>query len=439
MQVGSTLIFSGAPPEYEEFRAQVASRLHLVPRYRQKLAEVPLRQGRPVWIDDPHLNLDYHVREAALPPPGEDPQLRALAGRIFSQRLDRSKPLWELWLVSGHGDQRFAVIGKTHHCLVDGFSGIDIASVLHDTTPDPTRPTRRPDRWIADPEPTGATLLGDALRERATSPAELARTTRAALRTPSRILSSAFGPISALANLLGNSTATPSSPLNVPIGSHRRLAWVDGDLDDLRAIKARHGATVNDVVLAVVAGALGRYLRARGHSTAELELKAMVPISVRQAEELPSLADRVAAAVAPLPIWCQDPIERLEVISRTMGDLKGSDDAHAANLLTELGDFAPPTLAALAARLQSRGRPFNLVVTNAPGPQFPLYLLGRQLETVYPMVPLGENQAFCVGVISYNGRLGFGLTGDYDAMRGIDSLAVDFETTIAETIAASAR
>jgi diacylglycerol O-acyltransferase len=367
MHVASTTIFEGPPPPHEEFRDHIASRLHLVPRFRQKLRFVPFGQGRPVWVDDPHLNLEYHVRRTALPPPGSEDQLRVLAARIFSQQLDRSKPLWEIWLAEGLMEDRFAIIGKTHHALVDGVSGIDITTVLYDSSPEPAGAAPGPE-WLPRPEPHSPKLLADALLERATSPREIVRGARALVRGPRRVASQLREGAGATGKFVGAGLSAPRTPLNVDIGSHRRFEFVTADLGEFKRIKNELGGTVNDVVLAVVTGALGRYLRARGVETGELELRAMVPVSVRADEEHGALGNRVAAMMAPLPVWCEDPAERLRLINRTMGDLKGSGQAVGAEILTGLAGFAPPTIASQAARLQPAQRFFNLVVTNIPGP-----------------------------------------------------------------------
>jgi diacylglycerol O-acyltransferase len=431
MHVASTILFDGSPPSHEEFRDHIESRLHLVPRFRQKLRTVPFDQGRPVWVDDPFLNLDYHVRRTALPAPGSEEQLRNLAARIFSQQLDRHKPLWELWLVEGLEDDRFAVVGKSHHALVDGISGVDITTVLFDLEEEPDHPPVRPPKWAPRPEPTDLQLLKDAWRERATSPREIVRGVRAALRGPRQVLRG----LADTGKMLEVATAAPSTPFNVEIGPHRRLAFVRADLAELKRVKNAHGGTVNDVVLSVVAGALGNYLRARGHDTDELELRAMVPVSVRADEERGALGNRISAMMAPLPVWSTDPVERLRLVTETMGDLKGSGQAVGAELLTRLTDFAPPTIASQAARLQPAQRFFNLVVTNVPGPQFPLYLMGRPMTSIFPLVPLARRQALCVGIMSYNGQIDFGLVGDYDAMADLDSFGLDLEGALAEAVA----
>jgi WS/DGAT/MGAT family acyltransferase len=431
MHVGAVLVFDGAEPGHEELINQIQGRLHLVPRYRQRLAFVPLQQGRPVWVDDPHFNPEYHIRHTALPRPGTEAELKRLAGRLFSQELDRSKPLWEIWLVSGLSGDRFAMISKTHHALVDGVSGVDITTVLFDTAPDPT-PTPEPEPWIPGPEPSGAQLLADALLERATVPGEIARGARAALRGPRQVLGRARESLSALGAFAFAGGGAPSSPLNVKIGPHRRFTWVDGDLDRFKAIKNELGGTVNDVVLAGVSLALGRFLRGRGIDTEGMRLKAMVPVSVRAEAERGALGNRVAAMSAPLPVDLEDPLECFSVVHEAMGGLKESGQAVGAQVLTDLADFAPPTIMSQAARLQARQRFFNLVVTNVPGPQFELYMLGRRLTALYPQVPLTLNVALGIAIMSYNGRLNFGLLGDFDAIADLEQVGRDLEAAIDE-------
>ena len=437
MHVAGCMLFDGEAPTYDELVGQIVSRLHLVPRYRQRLAFVPLNQGRPVWVDDPHFNVGFHVRHTALPSPGGEDQLKRLAGRVFSQALDRSRPLWEIWLVEGVSQSRFALLSKTHHALVDGVSGVDIATVLFDTSPDPM-PVGTPDQeWLPRPVPTSAQLLADALVERATVPAEIVRGARATLRGPRHMagrLGRALGGVGAMAKA---GLQAPPSPLNVRIGPHRRFTWVRGDLPQFKAIKNALGGTVNDVVLASVAGALGRYLRMRGESTEDTVLRAMVPISVRADVERGALGNRVAAMWAPLPLGLSDPVQRLLTISRAMDGIKASGQAVGAQVLTELTGFAPPTIMAQAARLQARQRLFNLVVTNVPGPQFPLYMLGRELDAMFPMVPLAENQALGIAIMSYNGQLNFGLNADYDAMPDLEALADELRASIEELAAAA--
>jgi diacylglycerol O-acyltransferase / wax synthase len=424
------MIFEGEPPAYEDLLEAIDRRLGLVPRYRQRLAFVPFSQGRPKWVDDPHLNLRYHVRSTALPEPGSDEQLKALAGRVFSQQLDRDKPLWEIWLVDGLEGDRFAMLSKTHHALVDGISGVDIMSVLFDTSPEPAAPPDTGERWLPRPLPSAAQLLGEALVERATIPGELVRSVRAVLRGPRLVaesLRNAAVGVGAMA-WTGLNPA-PSSPYNKSIGPHRRYTWVRVNLGDVKAIKNELGGTVNDVVLATVAGALGKHLRRRGQNTNGLELKAMVPVSVRADVERGALGNRVAAMMAPLPVWCEDPVARLDIVREELKGLKSGGQAVGAQVLTQMSGFAPMEQ---ASRLASRQRFFNLVVTNVPGPQIPLYIAGRRLIDAFPMVPLAKNQALGVALLSYAGNINFGLVGDYDLMWDLDDFADDVQASLAE-------
>jgi WS/DGAT/MGAT family acyltransferase len=429
MHVGSVLVFEGPTPTHEELVAGIERRLHLVPRYRQRLAFVPFGQGRPVWVDDPHFNPAYHVRHTALPRPRSEAQLKLLAGRLFSQRLDRDKPLWELWLVDSLADGRFALVAKTHHSLVDGISGVDITTVLFDTSEDPA-PVPEPEPWVPRPLPRGTELLADAWLERATVPSEVVRGVRALVRGPRQVLNQVAGGVSAVGALARAGTGAPPTPLNVDIGPHRRFTWVDADLGTFKAIKDRLDGTVNDAVLSVVTIALRRLLRRRGEATEGLELKAMVPVSVRADAARGALGNQVATMYAPLPVGLADPLEVFSVVHASMADLKGSGQAVGAQVLTELSDFAPPTIMSQAARLSARQRFFNLVVTNVPGPQFPLYLMGRPLKAIYPQVPLSARQALGIAIMSYDGGLYFGLLSDFDAMPDLDETADDLATAI---------
>src|SRR4051794_28303019 len=437
MHVGSVLVFEGEAPPYDDFVAKLEQRLHLVPRYRQKLAWPPLVQSRPVWVDDPHFNARYHVRHTALPAPAGEDQLRLLAGRLFAQGLDRSKPLWELWLVDRVGEDSFALISKTHHALVDGVSGVDISTVIFDLEPDPPEPDPAP-AWYPRPEPSGAVLLATSLAERASTPLDAARGALEAARHPERAVAGGGKAVGGLAAMAAAGLAgAPPSPLNVRIGSHRRFAWVDADLVRFKAIKGALGGTVNDVVLTAVAGALRAFVIRRGRDPEGMELKAMVPVSVRADAERGALGNRVAAMYAPLPVYAADPKERFAIVHAAMAGLKESGQAVGAEVLTSLTGFAPPTVLAQAARLQGAQRLFNLTVTNVPGPQFPLYLLGRRLRALYPQVPLTRNTALGIAIMSYDGALDFGLLCDYDAMPDLDRLAGDLEAAIDELAAAA--
>jgi diacylglycerol O-acyltransferase len=436
MHVAAVMTFDGEPPHYEEIVEAIGSRLHLVPRYRQKLAFVPFGQGRPRWVDDPHFNLRYHVRTTALPEPGGEDELKRLAGRVFSQQLDRDKPLWELWIVEGlEGGKRFAILSKTHHALVDGISGVDIVSVLFDTKPEPepAPPPEEGQRWLPQPVPSGTQLLGEALVQRATMPAEIVRGARALMRAPRRIARAGVQSLVGLGAMAwAGMKLPPDTPYNTEIGPHRRFTWVRMGLSDVKSIKNELGGTVNDVVLAIVTGALGRHLRRRGVDTSDMELKAMVPVSIRGDDARGALGNQVAAMMAPLPVGAPDPISRFERIHEAMDEVKKSGQAVGAKVLTDLTGFAPPNIMSQASRVVVGQRWFNLVVTNVPGPQIPLYLMGREMEDMIPMVPLAPNQALGVAIMSYNGRLDFGLVGDYDALYDLDDLAEDFEASLAE-------
>ncbi|HVS28304.1 MAG TPA: wax ester/triacylglycerol synthase family O-acyltransferase [Solirubrobacteraceae bacterium] len=442
MHVASCMVFEGEPPPYEELLEAIEHRLHLVPRYRQRLAFVPLQQGRPVWVDDPHFNAGYHVRHTALPAPGNDAALRRLAGRVFSQQLDRSKPLWEIWLVQElapdeRGAPRFALLAKTHHALVDGISGVDITTVLFDATADPS-PTAEPSQaWVPRPPPSDAQLLADALLERATVPAEIVRGLRSLLRGPRQVLDRFAQDVGAIRELIGAPQA-PQTCLNQRIGPHRRFTWVRSDLTRFKQIKNDLGGTVNDVVLTVVSLALGRYLRRHGEVVDGLELRAMVPVSVRSDSERGALGNKVATMWAPLPVSIEDPVESFRLVHEAMAGLKESRQAIGAQVLTDLTGFAPPTIMAQAARLQARQRYFNLTVTNVPGPQMSLYLLGRRLSALHPMVPLAQNVALGIAIMSYDGQLSFGLNGDYDTLADIEDLADDLRAAIAVVAEAAA-
>jgi WS/DGAT/MGAT family acyltransferase len=445
MHVASVTTFEGPPPSYEEFLGHIEARLSLVPRYRQKLRFVPLNQGRPVWVDDPHFNLEYHVRATALPPPGSEEQLKRLASRIFSQQLDRTKPLWEIWLVHGleRGEDsassgtRFALCSKTHHAVIDGVAGVDITAVLFDTAREPETQPASGGTWIPRPEPTSVQLLAEALVERVTQPAEILRSARATVRAPRQLARRGIDTLAAVGALARTGLAAPPTPLNVAIGPHRRYDWVRTDLNELKAIKDRLGGTVNDVVLAVVTGALRRFLEHRGDDVSERTLRAMIPVSVRREEEYGQAGNRVTAMMAPLPVYESDPVERLNLVREDLAHLKESGQAVGAQVLTQLSGLAPPTVMAQASRLQSRQRFFNLVVTNVPGPQIPLYVLGRELLDLFPMAPLARRQALCVAVMSYNGKMNFGLLGDFDAMPDLRVFADGITESLAELRAAA--
>jgi WS/DGAT/MGAT family acyltransferase len=437
MHVGAILIFEGPAPSYEDLIDHVASRAHLVPRFRQKLAFPPAQTGRPFWIDDPNLNLEYHIRHSALPAPGSEEQLRRMAARVFSQQLDRSKPLWELWLVQGLTRNRFALVTKTHHAVVDGVSGVDIATVLFDLNPVP-EPAEPDDSWAPQPEPSAATLLAKGAEDLIQAPMRAARRLERAIQHPERAAQQVRDAAEAVGEVGWNfANPAPNVPLNVPIGSHRRYAWVRSDLDHFKRVKNAVGGTVNDVVLAVVTGALRDWLHARGIRTEGLELRAQVPVSIRSQDERGQLGNRLAVMRAPLPAYIADPVHRLEAVTRAMKGLKQSKQALGAEVISRFNDFAPPTLLAQAARINFSTRLFNLTVTNVPGPQVPLYLLGRELEDVFPVGFLPPNQALFVAIMSYNGGVNFGLLADYDSMDDVGVITDGIERAIAELVDAA--
>jgi len=434
MHIGAVAIFEGPAPSHAEFLEHIRARLSLVPRYRQKLAAAPLGLGRQRWVDDPNFNLEYHVRRSALPAPGDEERLRQLAARVFSQALDRTKPLWEMWVVEGLSDGRFALISKTHHALVDGISGIDLMTTLFDVTKVPR--TVEGDPWVPRPVPTPAELTAASLLGAVGAVVTLPLRTAGALAHPHEVadeLAERVEGVSGIARTLVLAPA-PKSPLNVPIGPHRRIAFVPARLEDMKAVKNALGGTVNDVVLAVVAGALRRLYEFRGDPTDGVTLQVQVPVSTRRHEERGSFGNRITQVVAPLPIGVADPVERLRIVREAMQDVKESKQALGAASIADMQDFAPPTILAQASRLNFNHRLFNLLVTNVPGPQLPLYALGRELLSAFPIAFLAGDRALAVAIMSYHGGMNFGLLGDYDALPDIDVVAAGLEDALAELL-----
>jgi diacylglycerol O-acyltransferase len=434
MHIGSVGIFEGPAPAPGEVYAAIAARLPLVPRYRQKVRFVPLALGRPAWVDDPHFNLDYHVRRTALPAPGGDDELRSLVGRVMSQQLDRAKPLWELWVAEGLDDGRWALISKTHHCMVDGVSATDLLSVIlspdRDATPD------APDGWKAEPEPNPAELIMHSLALRAASPYEGLRTVLSAVRGPRRIAGQVTQVARGLANLRPLLSPTPSTSLNGPIGPHRRWDWARARLGDVKQIRKAHGGTVNDIVLAAITNGFRELLLSRGESVEGRMVRTLVPVSVRGDEDRGTYNNKVSAMFAELPVELEDPLERLGSLHEQMQELKGSGQAVAAERLTALGGFAPALLLALAGRVGSRlpQSSINTVTTNVPGPQQPLYLAGRRMLEAFPFVPLGGSVRIGVAIFSYDGGINFGVTGDRDTASDIGVLCDGIERGIADLL-----
>jgi diacylglycerol O-acyltransferase / wax synthase len=440
MHIGGLVLCEGPPPRYEEMLDHIRSRLHLVPRYRQRLAEPPLETGRPLWVDDPSFNLEYHVRQTALPAPGSEAQLLRLVGRLMSQQLDRSKPLWEMWIVEGLEDAGFAVISKTHHSLIDGISGVDLATVMFDLSPVPAEVPHPDEPWQPHNQPSGAELVaGGALGLLRAAAGGMAKAVGAVTK-PQSALRAIGEAVEGVGEVVwAGLNPAPETPLNVEIGPHRRYAVVRHRLDDYRLVKRTFGGTVNDVVLTVVSGALREFLHSRGVRTEGLELRALVPVSTRRRGETSSLGNRIAAMRGPLPVYIADPVARLRAVKASMDGLKESKQAVGAEVLAGVQSFAPPTVLAQASRLNFSTRLFNLIVTNVPGPQRPLYVLGREMRDVFPVAFLPKDHALAIAIMSYNGQVNFGLLGDYDAVPDLDRIAEGIDASLAELVAIARR
>ena len=412
-------------------RRYVESRLHLIPRYRQVLAYTPL-EGHPVWVDDQHFNIEYHVRHTSLPRPGDEDQLKRLSGRVMSQQLDRSKPLWEMWVVEGlDGGDRFAIVSKVHHCMVDGMSSVDLLAVL--LTVEPTDEIDPPVRWVPRPRPTWWQMLR----------AETTRRVRTPINTVSgfsRVLADVRDPRSdirtmwrAARGMLGSSLRTVSdTPLNKPIGPHRRFDWLAMDLNDVKNVRKRLGGSLNDVVLTTVTGAVQRFLEGRRVNVDFLDFRVMAPVSVRSAEEKGTLGNRVSAWIIDLPLAERDPKKRLAKISETTARLKETKQALGAEMLSRVAEWTPSTLLSLAGRMVTRSLPFNLVVTNVPGPQVPLYLLGARMLDNYGQVPLTDYLGLGIVLFSYAGRLCWGFNADWDLVPDLHDFVTATEEAFRE-------
>ena len=415
-------------------------RAHLpgVPRYRQKVHFVPIALGRPVWVDDPHFNLGYHLRRTALPPPGGDEELRNLVGRVMSQQLDRSKPLWEMWIIEGLSEGRWGFITKLHHCMVDGVSGTELLAVILDSERDPELPD--PDEWHPERQPSGAELAVQALARRAVSPYEQLRAARSAARSPGRATRTAAATVRGMWAMSGVVAPPPPSSLNGPIGPHRRWAWARSQLSDVKRVRGAFGGTVNDVVLTAIAGGFRALLAGREEST-QRDVRTLVPVSVRSQEEHGQYNNRVSAIFANLPVGIEHPVERLAAMRAQMDHLKHSGEAVAGDVLVGLGGFAPAMLLALGLRAATRmpQRSVNTVTTNVPGPQRPLYAAGRRMLECFPYVPLGGHVRIGVAIFSYDGGLTFGVTGDYDEAPDIDVLCRGIEESLRELVEAAER
>ncbi|MFZ0091327.1 MAG: wax ester/triacylglycerol synthase family O-acyltransferase [Solirubrobacteraceae bacterium] len=434
MHIGSVGIFEGPAPSGDAVRAAILGRLPLVPRYRQKVRFVPLALGRPTWVDDPHFNLDYHLRRTALPSPGGDEELRILMGRVMSQQLDRAKPLWELWVAEGLGEGRWALISKSHHCMVDGVSATDLLSVLLDSRPALDPPEA--DGWEPEAEPSSAGLVVRSLAHRAVSPYEATRTLMASVRGPRRVVREAVQVGRGMVNLRPVVTPGQSTSLNGPIGPHRRWDWARARLADVKQIREAYGGTINDVVLAAISGGFRELLLGRGESVDGRVVRTMVPVSVRAEHERGTYNNKVSAMFAELPIGIDDPVMRLAATHEQMQQLKRSGQAIAAERLTALSGFAPSMLLTLGARAGSRipQRAVNTITTNVPGPQHPLYLCGRRMLEAFPFVPIGNSVRIGVAIFSYDGNINFGVTGDRDNAADIAVLCRGIEHSMEQLV-----
>jgi WS/DGAT/MGAT family acyltransferase len=438
MHVGAILIFEGPPPLYVDLVEHIRGRLNQVPRFRQRIVVPPLEAGRPLWADDVNFNLTYHIRHTGLPEPGGEDELRQLAARVFSQQLDRSKPLWELWLVQGLERDRFAILTKTHHAMVDGVSGVDIGTVLFDLEAVP-QPSERIDDWKPRPEPSTSTLVTRAATDLASAPIKLAERALEAVRNPEATARRIAEGLEGVGEVVGAlADPAPDVPLNQEIGPHRRFVWARSELATFKRIKNGLGGTVNDVVLAVVTGALREWLHGRGVRTEGLELRALVPVSIRSEDERGNLGNKIAVMRGPLPVYVDDPVRRLRVVTEAMEGLKRSKQALGAEVISRFNDFAPPTLLAQASRVNFSTRLFNLIVTNVPGPQLPLYVLGREMEEIFPVAFLPQNHTLAIAIMSYNGRIGFGLLADYDSVDDVELISEGISASLAELEEAAA-
>jgi WS/DGAT/MGAT family acyltransferase len=438
MHVAGLSVFaprSDGPLTYDDVQRVVEARIHLAPRLRQRVLPVPANLGRPLWVDDERFDLDFHLRRSALPSPGGRSQLERAVGRVLSRPLDRSKPLWELYVFEGLESDRTAALLKLHHALADGIGSMMIGSALFDLDPDAPLgdPPKTP--WRPEPMPTREELLRSAIGEMTLHPAEaIAR----AARAPQRAIEAVLQTFVDASALIGMGPA-PSGPFDGPLGPARRFAISDVPFERVRVIKRSLGGTINDVVLTAVAIGLHKLAIARGEATKGRSLRVMVPVSVRSRAETGDVGNRVAPAFLEVPIGHMTPRSRLAKVRTATDQLKSSSMAVSADAIIGLGAYAPPALHAMAARLVSRGRWFNLVVSNIPAPQMPLYLAGARLEANYPAMPLGDHGGLSIACTSLGGSMAFGLTADWDAVKDIDVMARGIEEGIGDLERAAAK
>lgn len=426
-------IFEGPAPTRAEFRALIASKLPHVPRYRQRVRFVPNDVAMPVWVDDEHFNLDWHLRSIALPAPGDDVQLRELFCQLMAMPLDRSKPLWEMWTIDGLEGGRWGLISKLHHCMADGASTTDITTILLDD--DPAAVVGEPDDWAPQPAPTDVQLLEEALVEAGKSGAAQGGQYAALVSSLQRRGEEIGAAFSSLSQSLSRPLSIPD--LNGAIGPYRRWEWASASLADLAVVRKRFGGTVNDVVLALVARGFRDLLLARGEEVEGRTVRTMVPVSVRSADD--SSGNRVSSMYAELPVGVSDHVERLTRIRSQLDGLKESRQALAGDVMASFAGFQPPQLAALAARTATLGEsPVNTTTTNVPGPQHPLYALGRKMVANWPYITLAGTVRVATTVFSYDGVLRFGVTGDYESMPDVAMVPAGIVAELRDLLAAAA-
>jgi WS/DGAT/MGAT family acyltransferase len=436
MAIGALLMCEGSPPSEEDFLVHIRSRMHHLPRLRQRLLYPPLGLGTPFWVDYPQFDIHQHLRRILLPAPGTEAQFQELVGELLAPPLDRSKPLWELILVEGFEDERFGIVYKTHHAMADGISAVDIGMLLFDVEPKP-EPAREEAPWTPATSPSRMALVGHAGSGILVTLRRLGRWLRRALNEPQRTRRRAFDGLAGLWEVTWNlARPAPKVPFNTEIGPRRGMCWSSFELPDFKQVKNALGGTVNDVTLAVVAGALRRWLLERDVAVEGMELKALVPVSIRTENEHGELGNKLTAMRGPLPVGIADPVERLRAVSTAMDALKVSKQPLGAEAIWGLNDwfrdFAPPVLLAPTAAINFSTRLFNLLVTNFPGPQVPFYVLGRELTEVYPIGFLARRHALAIAILSYNGRVGFGLLADPDSVPDADRIAGHLAAAVEE-------
>ncbi|MDG2307914.1 MAG: wax ester/triacylglycerol synthase family O-acyltransferase [Candidatus Binatia bacterium] len=435
MHVASVQIFEAGPMRTESggvniraIRKATESVLHLIPRYRQRLAWTPV-EGRPVWVDDAEFNLGYHIRHTSLPRPGDTEQLKHLAARIMSQPLDRTRPLWESWVVEGlEGGDRFAIVSKMHHCMMDGSSGVDLAHIL--LSPVPQTDTPKPVAYIPRPVPTGYELLRDSVGRALSAPIEAVHGLQEFANASADLRDELRVRIDALRELAGWVVKGASdTPMNGKLGPHRRFDWLTMPLDDVKALSKRLHCTVNDVILATVSGAVRTFLIHRRVDPERIDFRVSAPVSVRREEDRGKMGNHVSSWIVRLPIDLSDPLDRLRGIHAITQDLKASNQALGVEMMMAMAEWTPSVVLSLGARAASG--PINMIVTNVPGPQIPLYLLGARLLEAFPLVPLLENTGLGIALFSYDGRLCWGFNGEYerlaDMRRFVEAVQAAFE------------